>query len=271
MPTVPFVLLLLATLARCTPLPGVKCDGLQQTQHGFDLGPLMSCSPPSGSDLERECSNVNYPIPEVVLRDQTFRIDVIQSVLNRIDDAFQNSGPDARTACRRAFRDELCSFYFPRCSDDHCTVNVSFNCTRVEEACPDEFRFGEFCPNVSPHEGVYPIEPCRQKEEVQVPLGSCAPYVDQKLPAWLLVHTKAFEGQAQTVYTVLSRKNETCAEEFLSHACQSVGRCWSQGCRLERSNSKDQCNSVDSWWVLCPQCMCQFDLMSWSLSTRLGW
>ena len=247
MPTVPFVFLLLATLARCTPLPGVKCDGLQQTQHGFDLGPLMSCSPPSGSDLERECSNVNYPIPEVVLRDQTFRIDVIQFVLNRINDAFQDSRPDAQEACRRAFREELCSFYFPRCSDDHCTVNVSFNCTRVEEACPDDVNFSEFCPNVSPHEGVYPIEPCRQKEEVQVPLGSCALYVDQRLPPWLLVHTKAFEGVAQTVYEVLSRKNGTCAEKFLSHACQRFGRCWSQGCRLERSNSRDQCNSVDSW------------------------
>ena len=247
MPTVPFVFLLLATLARCTPIPGVKCDGLQQTQHGFDLGPLMSCSPPSGSDLERECSNVNYPIPEVVLQDRTFRIDIIQSVMDRVNYASQSSDPDARTACRRAFRDELCSFYFPRCSDDHCTVNVSFNCTRVEEACPDDREFGVFCPNVSPHEGVYPIEPCRQKEEVQVPLGSCALYVDQRLPAWLLVHTKAFEGEAQMVYAVLSRKNETCAEKFLSHACQSVGRCWSQGCRLERSNSKDQCNSVDSW------------------------
>lgn len=249
MPTIPLVLLLLATLARCSPLPGVKCDGLQETQHGFDLGPLMSCSPPSGYDLQTECPNVNYSIPEVARQDQTFRKDVILSVLNRIEDALRilNSAASAREACRQAFRNELCSFYFPRCSDDHCTVSVSFNCTRVKEACPGvSFDFGVFCPKVSP-EGVYPIEPCRQKEEEeQVRLDSCAPHADLRLPSWLLVHTKAFEGDAQTVYAELNKRNETCAKNFLSHACQSVGRCWSQGCRLERSNSKDQCSSIDS-------------------------
>lgn len=245
MPTILVLfVLLLATLARCTPLPGVKCDGLQKTQHGFDLGPLMSCSPPSGSGLKTECPNVNYSIPEVVIQDQAFRIDVINSVLNRMNDALVSGD---QNACRQAFRSELCSFYFPRCSDDHCSVNVTFNCTRAKEACPTNIDFGMFCPNVSPHEGEYPIEPCRQKEEEQVPLGNCVKYVDQRLPSWLLVHTKASERYAQTLYQKLAKSNETCAEMFLSHACQSVGRCWSQGCRLERSNSMDQCKSIDRW------------------------
>ena len=245
---VPVVLLLLATLASSSPFPGVKCDGLRQKQHSFDLGPLTSCEvPPSISSVKTQCPNVDYPIPAVVLEDQVFSVAYIRNILTNIDNALISSDENVKSACRQSFTDELCSFYFPRCSDDHSTVDVSFNCTRAKAQCPSSnFDFDLFCPKVSPHDGVYPIEPCKMKEEQQVSLDRCASYVDQALPSWLLVHVKAIEGKAVSGHGLLSG-NAECAEMFLNYSCRSIGRCWSQGCRLERVNSKEQCNSTDAW------------------------
>ena len=239
-----------ATLARCSPVPGVKCDELQETQHSFDLGPLTSCVvPPSGSALENSCPNVDYAIPAVALQYNASRLAVIQATMSDLDAILGLQPPNIKSACVQTFRNELCSFYFPRCSDDHSTVDVSFNRTRAREQCPSDLSMEEFdvlSPKASsPHEGVYPIEPCKQKEQ-QVPLGMCASYVDQRLPSWLFVQVKAIEEDAVPVYNLLLG-NKQCAEMWLNYTCGSVGRCWSQGCRLERSSSREQCMDLDSW------------------------
>ena len=250
-PTCPLICLLLATLTKCSSVFGGKCGGLQEEQHSFDLGPLTSCVvPPSGSDLEDSCPNVDYAIPAVALQYNASRLAVIQATMSDLDAILAFQPSNINSACIQTFRNELCSFYFPRCSDDHSTVDVSFNRTRAREQCPSNLlsmaEFDVFSPKASsPHEGVYPIEPCKQKEQ-QVPLGMCASYVDQRLPSWLFVQVKAIEEDAVDVYNLLLHQRQ-CAEMWLNYTCGSVGRCWSQGCRLEHTNSKEQCNSLDDW------------------------
>lgn len=248
-----FVCLLLATLGKCSPVSGGKCDQVQVTQHMFDLGSLTSCTvPPSGSSLAR-CPNVNYPIPAVALQDEVSHAARIQSTVTALRSAISvSTGYDmSKTeACVQDFTNELCSFFFPRCSDDHSTVDVSFNCTRAMEQCPEiqhNFDRDRFCPMVSGFEGVYPIEPCKQKVQ-RVPLGNCAVAVDQTLPTWLAVQVKAIEGYSRAVYEFLDmRPQRDCADMWGNYTCRSVGRCWAQGCRLERTNSKDLCTTLQSW------------------------
>ena len=212
----------------------------------------MSCAVPPTGSLVREgsCPNVDYAVPAVTLQDADSHLTLIRSTVTalRVRIAVDHAMFDSTKAeaCEQEFKEELCSLFFPRCSSDRATVDVSFNCTRAVGQCPDGFDV-RFCPKLSGYGDVYPIEPCKQKVQ-QVPLGNCAMAVDQTLPSWLALQVKAIEGYTIDTYDYLNgTPQRDCADLWGNYTCQSVGRCWAQGCRLEHINSMERCNKLDSW------------------------
>ena len=228
----------------------VKLRGSRSTtlEHPFDLGPLTTCVQPPNTTV---CPFIDYPIPAVLASSINSRIIPIESALDYV-----SSHSDE--ACQNSFRRELCNLYLPRCteeSDGTQSVRLHFNCTRVLADCPSDKHddFQKYCPEVGQLTGTYPLENCKPSSEQDRIVSNhslCDDYVDAAMPKWLQAHAKVYGNNLKVVYEVLEDNDaEDCLPNWLNVSCQSFGRCWAQGERMEHPHSKEQCQSVESWWV----------------------
>ena len=226
----------------------VKVRGSRSTtvEHPFDLGPLTTCVQPPNTTA---CPFVNYPIPAVLASSINSRIIPIESALKYVSTI-------SNEACQNSFRRELCNLYLPRCneeSDGTQSVSLHFNCTRVLADCPSDKHadLRSYCPEVGPLTGTYPLENCKPSSEQNRIVSNdslCDDYVDAAMPKWLQAHVKVYGNNFKSVHDILKDNGaEDCVPDWLNISCQSFGRCWAQGERMEHYHSKDQCQLVEMW------------------------
>lgn len=226
-------------------------------EHPFDLGPVTACvTAPSTSS----CPTVDYDIPATVASSLDIRTATIEPIMKLFTTSVHPN--EDNRECIENFRKELCEFHLPKCTEKNDGTNaieIKFNCTRALSQCPDVGSalgdLSAFCPELGDMGGTYDLEKCSPQpvqEQTDLNIADCRRYADSSLPSWISAYLKILGNSLDVQYDHLlstSKQDDFvlqgCLVGWLNVSCQSFGRCWAQGERLEYFHSREDCQSLD--------------------------
>ena len=239
-----FVSLLFSTalfggaLSRCTPSTHRI---ITQSANPFEGGAVESCEIPT---VTATCSGiVNYPVPTSIARLAAIIEHHIRDTVGS-----ESSNP----ACEDTYREVLCSQKFPRCEENGSIVFNSYSCSdRVNELSST----GE-CTEVL----LTNLQSVCNREQHTVPAGTCRPISEIKesdftfhfcsilnqttlVTQWMFEYIKYIDQEFSGTITT----HPPCGQAFVSHMCNLIGRCTSDGEYIEFVNTQESCFNTAKW------------------------
>lgn len=221
-------------------------DGL--STNPFDLGEANACAQPQGISV----CNVDYEVPAAVAHQRVIAIK--QGLIN--ESSTMTGGEVA--VCRTAITQVQCTRHFPRCYSSEGRVSVVYSpstCSQVIDNCTEQVMeqgscdftvnaSSRMCKTVSEFvsESQQPLMACNKTAEIH-PLW----YVTE----WMFVYLRDIDEELSSLSGLDEIVDSLCLEKYFSFRCQSIGRCWDQGRRIESSphNTQQTCQEILNWWV----------------------
>ncbi len=217
---------------------GVCHSVVDPNPNPFDGGPINSCTAPSFSPGSICRDLVNYEVPSSVAR-----------LVNIVEDHINNHLEDGVSdECREAYRNTLCLQRFPRCEgngtillgEQSRTMSVSSECntfiqsrTRNEEI---RLPLDDTCRTIG-------------EQTFEVSLNRCAVSAGQLMTPWMLEYIQTVDHTVRNENSVLydPQHSSGCAEPLAFHLCNFIGKCSSDGVRVEYINSYESCSRTINW------------------------
>jgi len=215
-----------------------------QEEHAFDLGTLSCCPTPRSNT----CTNLPDYIPCTVANG-------MEDTENSIERTF-NSLSSVNATCAETVKNIQCSQKFPACvtlpnGDLEVRFSLQDDCDEELELCPiflrDSLRKEGLCliSNSS-----YPMNNCEASSPEQ-PLNLRHCKVNWYLPEWIHQYLQVIDKELNALEQTFMSNGATdiCWDKYKDFRCQSVGKCWAQGDRLEGINTSEDCSEVVRWYV----------------------
>ena len=214
-------------------------------ENSFDFGPLRCCARPRDSEV---CPNLSDRIPCTLATNMTAieeRILYELTIFGKFSSVY--------STCSEGIRDILCKARFPTCvitanGTHQIQLPPRDTCKTKLDSCPTFLQsndnIDDMCFLYDSTNTTYSVANCNAHN--MTGLSHCT--VDWYLPEWLRRFVRKIDedlGRSRNVD--LLSVNTSCWEKIRDFQCQSVGRCWAQGDRLEYINSRETCNEVMRW------------------------
>ena len=249
------VLLCSVTFGRGNPLGSTDTVVERPPDNPFDGGEINSCVRLNPENVSTYCT-IDYDVPAYVAA-------IAPILLSEIRGALSNARSDS---CSTTLREILCSQKFPRCrlqesGDVHIEQTYTQSCNqRLQTDCSTERYNGlqqqHVCgfPNVTARDtDQLPASPCQPVAEYEFNLQLCHTVIDADKT---MVTPWMFELMKQKDAVVHSELRDnldgllidrTCQRKWAAYYCQSVGRCNSDGTRIELVNTMEDCEMLLQW------------------------
>ena len=216
----------------------------EDLEHPFDLGTL-SCCPTPRSDINI-CTNLPDHIPCTIANEMEDREDNIKRTFHSLS--------NRNSTCAEAVKNVQCSKKFPACvtlpnGDLEVRFSLQDDCNEQLELCPNYLRESFL------QEGLclisnssYPIDNC-EASSPERPLNLLHCTANWYLPDWIHQYLKVISSELDALHQLFMSSGATnsCWAKYRDFRCQSVGKCWAQGDRLEAINTLEACREVVRW------------------------
>ena len=216
-------------------------------EHPFDLGTL-SCCPTPRSDVNI-CTDLPDFIPCTIAHEMEDRENSIKRTFNSLS---RLDGVNA--TCAEAVKNVQCSQKFPACvtlpsGDIEVRFSLQDDCDEQLDLCPSYLKTSFI------QEGLclisnssYPVDNCEASSPEQ-PLNLLHCTVDWYLPEWIHQYLKVISSELNALHPTFMSNGGTdsCWAKYRNFRCQSVGKCWAQGDRLEGINTLEACREAVRW------------------------
>ena len=215
----------------------------------FDLGEANACVQPQGLSV---CT-IDYEVPAAIAhhRFATIKEGLVNHSISLVT-GLEN------LPCRTAIAEVQCARHFPRCHSSEGRVSVAYSqdaCLQVIDNCTDtveEQGSCDFTVNASSHGMCKTVS--EFVSESGRPLLACNKTASSNplwyVTEWMFAYLRDIdEDDLSSVSALLS---PSCFEQYSRFRCQSIGRCWDQGRRIEFSshNTRKNCQAIVGWYVL---------------------
>lgn len=233
------VLLLLLHVTSCI------ADG--QT-NPFDIGAAYGCALPQ---VDASVCTVDYQVPAAVAHHRIFAIK--QGIVN----VSTGSTGGESAECKSAINQVQCARHFPRCTSSEDRVSVVYSqqaCMQALNTCTDGAVDKGSCEfTVNATQGTCKTV-AQFAAESQIPLTACNKTAQDSywyVTEWMFAYLRDIDEQLTLSYEdgLDEILNKECFERYAQFRCQSIGRCWDQGRRIEihPNNVMSNCQDILNW------------------------
>ena len=214
----------------------------------FDIGAAYGCALPQG---DANACSIDYQVPAAVAHHRIFAIR--QGMVNGTTASTSGEG----TECRSAINEVQCAKHFPRCKSSEDSVSVVYSpeaCSQVVDTCTDMVMDKGSCDfTVNATQSTCKTV-AQFVAESQIPLTACNKTAQDSnwyVTEWMFAYLRNIDEELTISYEEGLKEiiSMECFERFASFRCQSIGRCWDQGRRIEIHpyNIMSNCQEILNW------------------------
>lgn len=212
--------------------------------NAFDIGPIDECIVPTPEQLPECHQYVDYAVPAALLAttSRSIKEKQVSGAVDRVPDP-----------CSELARRYQCRLQFPKCTDEGVQfTNDEAECTAALEMCSDgnmEYAYDHLCgPSIEVSQST-----CTSVSTVIPDTDYCqqlSGWSDWYVTEWAAVLLREAERDIDGVNEFLSFQSDiqaACVPLYSQLRCGGVGKCWSQGNRLELNATREVCVKFFDW------------------------